>query len=108
METIIVAIISAVSVIATTTIQTINAVRKDSIHSKLDNITKQIDKVAVDNLKNFMSRCLDDVEQGNKLGATTLQRFWESYDKYTNEYKQNSYIHARVDEALDKGFLKPR
>lgn len=67
----------------------------------------EIKEVAVGNLRNFMARCLDDVERGEKLGYTTNLRFWDCYDTYINKYKENSYFHARVERDIKEGLLIP-
>lgn len=108
MSTIIATIISSAGVIITTIIQVVNNNKKDNINEKLNEIQDSINQVDVTNIKNFLVKCLDEVEAGEILGKTTEERFWEAYDLYSNKYKQNSYIHKRVqilkdDNKLNRG-----
>lgn len=52
--------------------------------------------------KNFLVRFLADVEQGNELDEVEKERAYEIYDHYTNDLKQNSYIHKRWEELMNR------
>ena len=69
-----------------------------------DNI-KQLD---IGQCKNYLVRYLKDVEQGNKLDSVEIERAYEIFDHYTNDLKQNSYIHKRWEELEVKNERKNR
>ena len=72
------------------------------IKKTLEPINKSINIIDVSQCKNFLVRFLADVEQGNKLDEVEIERAYEIYDHYTNDLKQNSYIHKRWKELMEK------
>ena len=68
----------------------------------LEPINKSINNIDVSQCKNFLVRFLADVEQGNELDEVEIERAYEIYDHYTNDLKQNSYIHKRWEELIEK------
>lgn len=81
---------------------------KKTIKNELEPMSIQIDKIndnvkALDSsqCKNFLVRFLADVEQGNELDEVEKERAYEVYDHYTNDLKQNSYIHKRWQELME-------
>ena len=104
MTTIIVAIITTLGVISTTLIQTIQANKKDSIESKLDNIRNALEKETLNRCKvdliNVMSRIkngylpteeekrvlIEEKEEYNKLGGNTY------VDEMYNSLKKEGLI----------------
>ena len=85
---------------------------KKVFNKGLEPIVKQIDnvetslkgelkKIDMNSTKNFLVARINEVEQGQKLDAVTLERFWEEYEHYKNDLQGNSYISKRV-EALQK------
>ena len=63
-------------------------------------INKKIDDLDISQCKNFLVRFLADVEQNNELDEVEKERAYEIYDHYTNDLKQNSYIHKRWGELM--------
>lgn len=97
-------------------------------NEKIDGVTKKIDKVdrtlsdKIDEVdrtlskniadsdmhscKNFLVRCIDDLERGEELSETVKERFKEQYDHYTSpENKGNSYIKDKVEKLKADGRL---
>lgn len=75
---------------------------KKVLKNELDPISTQIKDLDVSQCKNFLVRFLADVEQGNELDKVEIERAYEIYDHYSNDLKQNSYIHNRWESLLDK------
>ena len=75
---------------------------KKLIKNELEPISTQIKNLDVSQCKNFLVGFLADVEQGNELDKVELERAYEIYDHYTNDLKQNSYIHKRWQELMEK------
>lgn len=78
---------------------------KLNVKNDIEPIKQELKDSRVDNLKNFIVRCLDDMDKGNSLGTTTKERLYESLDLYSNKFKQNSYVHARVEKLEKEGKL---
>ena len=70
---------------------------------QINEINKNVNTIDVAQCKNFLVRFLADVEQGNDLDEVEKERAYEIYDHYTNDLKQNSYIHKRWNELMEKG-----
>lgn len=69
-------------------------------------INDSIRELDVGQCKNYLVRYLKDVEQKNKLDEVEVERAYEIYDHYTNDLKQNSYIHKRWEELEVKNERK--
>lgn len=65
------------------------------VKKTLEPINNSINNIDISQCKNFLVRFLADVEQGNELDEIEIERAYEIYDHYTNDLKQNSYIHKR-------------
>lgn len=75
---------------------------KKFLEKSLKPINESIKNLDVSQCKNFLVRFLADVEQGNILDEVEKERAYEIYDHYTNDLKQNSYIHKRWEELIEK------
>jgi hypothetical protein len=73
---------------------------KKTIKSELEPIGNSIQTLDINQCKNFLVRFLADVEQGNELDKVEIERAYEVYDHYTNDLKQNSYIHQRWETLM--------
>lgn len=75
---------------------------------KLTDLTEEVSKQAMsadlNSCKNFLVRFLADVEQGQPVDEVETKRFWETYDHYTRDLRQNSYVEEKVRKlkATDK------
>ena len=79
---------------------------KNQVNKTLEPINNSIKELDVGQCKNYLVRYLKDVEQGNKLDQVEIERAYEIYDHYTNDLKQNSYIHKRWEELEVKNERK--
>lgn len=73
---------------------------KNIIRNEIEPINKSIKDLDVGQCKNFLVRFLADVEQGQELDQVEKERAYEVYDHYTNDLKQNSYIHKRWEQLM--------
>ena len=78
----------------------IQKVLKNTIKNEIEPISKNIQDLDIGQCKNYLVRFLADVEQGNKIDEVEKERAYELYDHYTNDLKQNSYIHKRWEELM--------
>lgn len=75
---------------------------KKYLEKTLKPINDSIRELDTSQCKNFLVRFLADVEQGNELDKVEIERAYEIYDHYTNDLKQNSYIHKRWQELMEE------
>jgi hypothetical protein len=71
----------------------------------LTDIDDKLAKVDKETTKNFLVRCLADVERGDSLSETELERFSEQYDHYVKDLRQNTYIKDKVRKLKSEGKL---
>lgn len=74
----------------------------EPMSEKIENISNDVKTLDTNQCKNFLVRFLADVEQNNELDEVEKERAYEVYDHYTNDLKQNSYIHKRWNELMEK------
>lgn len=67
-------------------------------------ISKRLNKVDMQACKNFLVRCLSDLERGDALGEVEKERFKEQYDYYI-DHDGNSYIKDKVEKYKAEGKL---
>ena len=104
MENITIGQISAFLIFLVSTIGSIKYLSnevKNQIDKRLKPINDSIKELDVGECKNFLVRFLADVEQGQIIDEVEKQRAYEVYDHYTNDLKQNSYIHKRWEELME-------
>ena len=77
-----------------------------TMNKKLDDVQASVQKLDVYTTKNFLVRYLADIERGEVIFESEKQRFWEEYDHYTDELKENSYIKEWVARLKEEGKLK--
>lgn len=74
---------------------------KKAVEKALKPINANIKELDIGQCKNFLVRFLADVEKGKSLDQVEIERAYEIYDHYTNDLKQNSYIHKRWNELME-------
>jgi hypothetical protein len=74
---------------------------KKQVNKTLEPINNSIKELDVGQCKNFLVRFLADVENEKILDQVEIERAYEIYDHYTNDLKQNSYIHKRWEELME-------
>lgn len=81
----------------------VNSVRKEMTtkmeenHKKLNN---KIDSLEINQCKDAIIDFISDVKSGKNVSSKE-ERAYEAYDKYTNVYHQNSYIHKLWEENVN-------
>ncbi len=77
---------------------------KKELNKKMEelqtDINKKINTLGEDQCKNYLVRYLADVEEGEKVSELETERAYDAYEKYTNTYHGNSYIHSRWNKVM--------
>lgn len=77
---------------------------KKEIDDKIDKLIKdfnnKLNALGEDQCKNYLVRFLADVEEGVNVSDLETERAYDAYDKYTNVYHGNSYIHSRWNKVM--------
>ena len=73
-----------------------------TINGQLDDLSRRLEEVDMESCKNFLVRCIADLEKGEALGETEKERFYEQYDYYL-DHDGNSYIRAKVEKLQTEG-----
>ena len=81
---------------------------ENPILNELAEIKKEIRLIDKATCKNFLVRCLADFEKGNEMSDVEIERFWEQYDHYINELKENTYIQKWTERLEREGKLQAR
>ena len=82
--------------------------REDNpILKELAEIRKELKLIDKATCKNFLVRCLADFEKENEMSAVEIERFWEQYDHYVNELKENTYIKEWTERLKGEGKIAP-
>ncbi len=87
----------------TKNIEPLNKELKDEILATREDIKElkvEVKKMDVSQCQNFLVRCFNDLENGIELDETIKERMSECYDHYTNDLKQNSYIHRKWEKLM--------
>lgn len=100
MVEIIVALITLAGVIATTSANVI--INKQNV--KKQDLIKEIDKVQLDNCKNYLVQAISKAESGAELSDVERERYFENYDTYT-KLGGNSYIHTETEKLKKEGLI---
>ena len=77
----------------------------EPVNRKLDGLDRKLADVDLSACKNFLVRFLSDVEQGNPIDEVEKERFYETYQHYTDDLHQNTYIHDKVESLKKQGKL---
>ena len=75
-----------------------------SFSDAISGIEKRLDKIDMEASKNFLVRCLGDIEKGQGLTVAEKMRFKEQYDYYL-AHGGNTYIKDEVDKYKAEGKL---
>lgn len=86
----------------------VDNVRED-MTKKMDEAYRQmnekIDSLEINQCKDAIVDFISDVKSGKNVSSKE-ERAYEAYDKYTNVYHQNSYIHKLWEENINKDNTK--
>ena len=72
------------------------------ITESINQINDRLDKVDMEATKNFLVRCLSDVEKGERMTEVEAERFWEQYEHYIAA-GGNTYIKNKVVKLQEEG-----
>ena len=75
------------------------------IKKQLEPLSDYLKKIDKETCKNFLVRCIADVERGDEMSETEKERFYEQYKHYTEDLKENHYIKAKVEKLIAEGKL---
>ena len=78
--------------------------QNEKILAKIDDVETRLDKVDMENCKNYLVTFLSEVRRGETKDSIEVQRFWEEYDHYISK-GGNSYVREGVEELKSNGFL---
>lgn len=78
--------------------------QNEKILTKINDVEKRIDKVDMENCKNYLVTFMAEVRRGEVKDSTEYQRFWEEYDHYISK-GGNSYVRQGVEDLKLKGLL---
>lgn len=80
--------------------------KMQEVSEKIDGIERvlsdRMDRVDMESCKNFLVRCLADVERGERMAETEKERFYEQYEHYRRN-DGNSYIMQKVKKLQKEG-----
>lgn len=82
---------------------------RDDMTKKMDKAYRQmnekIDSLEINQCKDAIVDFISDIKSGKNVSSKE-ERAYEAYDKYTNVYHQNSYIHKLWEENINKDNTK--
>lgn len=99
MKEIIIAIVSAGTI--PTIINSIVTLVSNKRLAKKEDLEKEINKVQLDNCKNYLVQLISASER-RELSLAEKERFYENYDNYIR-LGGNSYIHSEVERLKKEG-----
>lgn len=73
-----------------------------AINEKIDSLKDDIKILDVNQCKDVITSYISALEQNNHIDAIFEERAYEAMDRYTNVLHQNSYVHKRWEEVVDK------
>jgi hypothetical protein len=74
------------------------------IEQKVDMIVKNMNDMDLNRCKDFLSRFISDLEQGQHVSEIELERFHETYAHYQN-ICSSPYLHDKVEKLKKQGKL---
>jgi len=75
-----------------------------AIDKEMQSLQDRLDRVDMEGCKNFLVRVISDIDQGQEIGETELERFWEQFEYYKS-LGGNTYISKKVDRLESEGKL---
>ena len=76
----------------------------EKVDASLQDLNAKISEVDLDSCKNYLVMFLASLEKGDEQDDIELERFWETYERYT-ENGGNTYIKRKVDKLKAEGRL---
>lgn len=75
-----------------------------ALNDTIMEINSKVEKNTMESCKNFLVRCLADIDRGDSLTETESQRFKEQYDYYIR-HDGNTYIKDKYEKSKAEGKL---
>lgn len=75
-------------------------------NSKIDDVASSLRVLDVQTTRNFLVRYLADIERGQYIYDAEREQFWNEYDHYIKELKENSFIKKWVERLEEEGKLE--
>lgn len=75
-------------------------------NDKIDDLAGALRTLDIQTTRNFLVRYLADIERGQFIYDSEKQQFWNEYDHYIKELKENSFISKWVERLEDEGKLE--
>ena len=72
------------------------------VAEQLKPVLDQIAAVDLETTKNFLVRCIADIERGEVMSETEKERFYEQYEHYQKK-GGNTYIKTKVERLHAEG-----
>ena len=85
-------------------IEEAHAEQMEKIETEIRTLETKISASDMESCKNFLVRCIADLERGQPMSETEYQRFCEQYEHYTQN-NGNTYIKEKVDRLKKAGKL---
>ena len=74
-------------------------------NDKIDDMANSLRTLDVQTTRNFLVRYLADIERGQYIYDAEREQFWNEYDHYIKELKENSFIKKWVERLEEEGKL---
>ena len=74
------------------------------IGDEIKTLEERLDTSDMESCKNFLVRCIADIERDQPMSETEYQRFCEQYEHYTKN-NGNTYIKEKVEKLKKAGKL---
>ena len=103
----IVALITGIKYLNKTIKEWINSALNDRfklLEQKIDVQDKKLDKLDIDECKNYIILFISKINNGDTIEDIELQRFYSLYEHYLDK-GENSFIKTKVEELKEKKFL---
>ncbi len=75
-----------------------------AIDKEMQALQDRMDRVDLEGCKNFLVKVISDIDSGDQIGETELERFWEQYEYYKS-LGGNTYIAKKVEKLEQEGRL---
>lgn len=95
-------VIIALKKILATQLKPIN----EKIESFEKRVNEKIDKLDVNQCRNYLVDFLTDMENGIEKDEVQIKRAYEIYDHYNSDLKCNSYVHDKWEKVMNRGERK--
>jgi hypothetical protein len=76
----------------------------NAIDKEMQSLQDRLDRVDLEGCKNFLVKVISDIDNGDQIGDTEQERFWEQYEYYKS-LGGNTYISKKVEKLEQEGRL---